>query len=115
MRDPGIYLKHILASIERIEEYTKPGKERFLTSHLLQNAVLHVLQTMAESTQRLPQTMKAMMPEIDWVRIAAFRNVIAHEYLGVDLEVVWTITQRELPELRNAISTLMTQQGPGAA
>lgn len=58
------------------------------------------LQTMAESTQRLSDEIKATQPNISWEEISGFRNVLVHDYLGIDLEVIWGIMQREVPELR---------------
>ena len=48
--------------------------------------------------------MKAQYPEIEWRRIAAFRNVLVHGYLGIDLERVWEIIVRDVPELKHAVS-----------
>jgi uncharacterized protein with HEPN domain len=69
----------------------------------LQDAVLRNLQTMTESTQRLSEKIKEHYPEIEWRHIAAFRNVLVHDYLGIDLERVWEITQRNVPELKTVI------------
>ena len=103
MRDDTVYLRHILESIRRIEENVADGRDRFLASHTLQDAVLRNLQTMAESTQSLSDDLKTTYPDIEWDRIAAFRNVLVHDYLGIDVERVWDITQRDVPELKRAI------------
>jgi len=103
MRDDTVYLRHIQESIRRIEENVADGRDRFLASHTLQDAVLRNLQTMAESTQSLSDDLKTTYPDIEWNRIAAFRNVLVHDYLGIDVERVWDITQRDVPELKRAI------------
>jgi uncharacterized protein with HEPN domain len=103
MRDDTVYLRHIQESIRRIEENVADGRDRFLASHTLQDAVLRNLQTMAESTQSLSDDLKTTYPDIEWDRIAAFRNVLVHDYLGIDVERVWDITQRDVPELKRAI------------
>ena len=74
MKDDSVYLKHILECIERIAEDTREGHDSFLSSHLHQDAVLPNLQILSESTQRLSPELKAKRPEIEWKRIAAFRN-----------------------------------------
>ena len=84
------------------------GKDRFMASHTLQDAVLRNLQTMAESTRRLSDDLKTTEPEIEWRRIAAFRNVLVHDYLGIDLEIVWEVAQRDLPKLRQAIVSMLS-------
>jgi len=103
MKDDIVYLRHIMECIRRIEENIAEGQERFLESHTLQDAVLRNLQTMAESTQRLSDDLKATKPEIEWYRISAFRNVLVHDYLGIDVERVWEITQRDIPSLKRAV------------
>jgi len=107
MKDDTVYLRHIQDCIRRIEENVAGGRDRFLESHTLQDAVLRNLQTMAESAQRVSDDLKAKNPEVEWRRIAAFRNVLVHDYLGVDIERVWEITQREVPQLKEAILTML--------
>ena len=109
MRDDTVYLRHILESIRRIEENVADGRDRFLASHTLQDAVLRNLQTMAESTQRISDDLKTTYPDIEWDRIAAFRNVLVHDYLGIDVERVWDITQRDVPELKRAVLVMLEE------
>ncbi|MGH7964311.1 MAG: HepT-like ribonuclease domain-containing protein, partial [Candidatus Binatia bacterium] len=86
MKDDSVYLHHILDCITRIEEDLAEGRERFLSSHTIQDAILRNLQVMAESTQRLSDGVKATQPDIEWQKIAALRNILVHDYLGIDLE-----------------------------
>ena len=89
MRDDSVYLHHVVECIRRIEENTNTGLEGFLQTHTLQDAVLRNLQTLSEATQRLSDAAKAAHPEIEWTRIAAFRNVLVRNNLGIDLDAVW--------------------------
>jgi uncharacterized protein with HEPN domain len=107
MKDDTIYLRHILECIRRIEVNVAGGREQFRASHTLQDAVLRNLQTMTESTQRLSEALKAAHPDIEWRRIIAFRNVLVHDYLGIDLERVWEIIQRDVPTFKHAISAML--------
>jgi len=88
MKDDTVYLRHILECIRRIEENTAEGRDRFIASHTHQDAVLRNLQTIAESTQHLSDNLKATQPAIEWRQIAALRNVLVHDYLGIDLEIL---------------------------
>jgi len=108
MKDNRVYLQHILECIRRIEENTRDGKDQFLSSHTLQDAVLRNLQTLAESTQRLPENTKADYPDVEWHRIAAFRNVLVHDYLGIDTERVWEIVRQDIPGLKKTVSQMLT-------
>ncbi len=77
MKDDVAYLRHILECIRRIEEDTGDGREKFLASHTLQDAVLRNLQTLSESTRRLSETSRVKHPDIEWERIAARRRIDA--------------------------------------
>ncbi len=111
MKDDRVYLRHILRCISRIEEYTAPGREAFLSSTLIQDGTIRNLQTMAESTQRLSDSVKALRPDIDWHAIAGFRNVLVHDYLGLDLEYVYRAIENDVPRLREACRFLLHQLG----
>ncbi len=107
MKDDSVYLHHIIDCIRRIEENIKDERERFMVSHTLQDAVIRNLQTMAESTQRISDDLKQVHPEIEWYRIAAFRNILVHDYLGLDIERIWEIAQRDVPDLKHAVLAML--------
>ena len=97
MKDDSVYLRHILRCMQRIEADTSGGYYFFVDSPTHQDAVMRNLQIMAESTERLSDEIKATHPEIPWRAIAAFRNVLAHDYLGIDLDVIWDVVTHDLP------------------
>ena len=107
MKDERVYLYHALECTRRIDKHRRSGRRRFLESDTIQDAVLRNLQTMAESTQRLSDEIKATQPHIRWEQIAGFRNVLVHDYLGIDLETIWGIMQNEVRELRTAIEEML--------
>lgn len=80
MKDDTIYLQHILECIRRIEDHVAGGRAKFLALHTLQDTPLRNLQTMSEATQRLSDVTKSTQPQIPWQQIAAFRNVLVHNY-----------------------------------
>lgn len=112
MKEDRVYLHHILECIRRIEEDTRDGLDKFMGSHTLQDAVLRNLQTLSESTQRLSETLQATHPEIEWKRIAAFRNILVHDYLGIDIERIWQIVQRDVPPLKRAMLEMLAEFAP---
>lgn len=111
MKDERLYLIHILECLSRIEQYTADGEEWFMRDTKTQDAVLRNLQTLAESTQRISRELKAAHTEIDWVRVAGFRNVLVHEYLGINLARVWEIIQHGLPELKQHVAAILRELG----
>jgi len=110
LTDDKLFLIHIAECIARVEEYVQPGREEFLRSGLIQDAVLRNLQVMAESTQRLSDELKSQHPSIDWRAIAGFRNVLVHAYLGVDIAKVWEIVASDLPKLRDAVRAILDER-----
>lgn len=78
-----------------------------MASHTLQDAVLRNLQVLAESTQRLSAPLRGERPEIYWRRVAAFGNVLPHDYLAVDMDAIWEIVPRDIPALKQAVSRML--------
>ena len=101
MKDDRLYLIHLSESIAKIESYIG-GLDfaSFMQNILVQDAVLRNLQVLAESTQRLSEDFKTRHPEIEWYKIAGLRNILVHDYLGIDLETVWAVVTDKLPELK---------------
>lgn len=105
MKDDKLYLIHINECICKIESYVdQTDREEFLASTLIQDAVLRNLQVLAESTQRLSDTFKETHRKIEWYKISGLRNILVHDYLGIDLNTVWNIIEKELPRLKHLIA-----------
>lgn len=101
------HLDHISECAALIRDYTSSGKSEFMSSVLLQDAVLRRLQTMAESTQRLSEGLRAKASEVDWRSLAGFRNILVHDYLGgIEMERVWDAVDNHLPGLEKAVQDL---------
>jgi uncharacterized protein with HEPN domain len=97
---------HIRDCLSRIEEYTAVGKDIFLNDIKTQDAVIRNLETMADATQNLPEVWRDSRPEVDWGEVAGFRNVLAHQYLDINLNLVWDIIENQLPVLSCAIEAI---------
>jgi len=102
-KDDSIYIDHMLDCIHRIDEYVE-NKEQFYSSRLVQDAVIRNLQVMAESSQRLADDIKKTYPDVPWKQISGFRNILVHDYLGVDLDTIWSVVEQELPKLEQALT-----------
>ena len=112
MREDRLYIHHILDCVRRIDRYCKNGENAFRASELIQDAVLRNLQTLAESTQRISDHLKAFHPEVDWRAIAGFRNILVHDYLGINLERIWEIVSVHLPVLESQIEAIRPEVDP---
>ena len=88
MKDPKIYVIHIRECITRIETFTEEGRSAFFKDLRTQDAVIRNLETLADATQRLPEEWKNSYPNIDWRKVADFRNFLAHQYLDINLNII---------------------------
>ncbi|MGZ8227452.1 MAG: HepT-like ribonuclease domain-containing protein [Methylococcaceae bacterium] len=107
MKDDRIYIEHIIDCIDRIDEYTQNDQFLFMNSPMVQDAVIRNLQTLSESTQKLSDKLKAEHPEINWKAISGFRNILVHNYLGLDLPQIWIVIENRLPQLRESFEKLL--------
>ncbi len=104
MKDDKLYLIHVSESIEKIDSYiTGLDFASFMEKAIVQDAVLRNLQVLAESTQQFSDEFKSRHPEIEWYKIAGLRNILVHDYLGIDLETVWAAVTSKLPELKAVV------------
>ncbi len=109
MKNEKVYFQYILECIQKIEEDIACGRDTFLSSHLYQDAVLRNLHTLTESTQRISESLKREHPEVEWKSIAAFRNVLVHDYLGIDIDRIWQAVSRDIPELKKSIEKMLEE------
>jgi uncharacterized protein with HEPN domain len=110
MKDDSVYLHHILECIAAIQSYTKNGKKIFLSDRKTQKATLRELQELSESTQRLSAELKDYHPEIPWHDISGFRNIVVHNYLGLNVFEIWGIIERDLPPLQKAVESILREK-----
>ncbi len=111
MTQDRLHLEHIERCIARVEGYVSDGREVFISSQLIQDAVVRNLQILAESTQRISQQLKNDHPEVGWRNISGFRNVAVHNYLGIDANQIWEIVVQDLPELKEQTTTILRDLG----
>lgn len=105
-----VYLTHMLECIARITEYVGGDEALFRSSRLVQDAVVRNLQTLAESSQRLTDAAKEAEPGLPWRAISGFRNILVHDYLGIDVDVIWQVVSRELPPLQTALARMVSRR-----
>ena len=104
-KDNLIYILHMLECIHTINEYVD-DREQFYSTRIVQDAVIRNLQIMSESSQRLSQVVKDSYPAVPWREISGFRNILVHDYLGLDLDVIWSVIEQELPDLESTLTSI---------
>ena len=107
MNRDQLYLKHILNAIEQINDYVSVGYDDFMSHSHWHDAVIRQLEIIGEATKHISTKLRVLNPEIPWRRIAGLRDILIHDYMGVDLEAVWHITQKDIPELQKHIQAIL--------
>lgn len=107
-KNPEVFLTHILDNITEIENITKDiDKYDFFQSKLIQNAAIRGLEIIGEAVKNIPAPFRNKHPVIKWRTIAGMRDVLIHEYFGVDIALIWEIIQKDLPILKKKIKKLL--------
>jgi uncharacterized protein with HEPN domain len=107
-RDYKIYLSDIIECIEKIHNYTAGlllGD--FCNDGKTIDAVIRNLEIIGEAARRLPEEFRIKFPDVEWRRIASLRNILIHEYPGIDLETIWDIVENKLSSLEKQITRIL--------
>jgi uncharacterized protein with HEPN domain len=107
MKGDLLYLSNIQDCIQRIESYTIEGKEKFLETPMIQDAVIRNFEIIGEATKRLSPELKDSYPNVAWKQIAGLRDILIHDYLKVNLNRVWGIIEQDLSDLKQVVESIL--------
>ncbi len=111
-RDIRLYCADILDSGSAIIEFVKGmDYEQFKKDRKTYSAVIREFEIIGEAVGKIPEEIRRSRSNVEWQDIKDFRNLLAHEYFGVDLEIVWKIIQDDLPVLMDALKEVMQTEG----
>lgn len=107
-RDDSVYLHHILDAITRIDMYLYGvDEEAFHATPLIQDGAIRQLEIIGEATKQLSKQLRTENSHVPWRDMARMRDKLIHDYLGVDLDIVWLTSQEDLPVLRREVQIIL--------
>jgi uncharacterized protein with HEPN domain len=103
-REALLFLRDILDSISAIESFLDGiDREEFAADRKTFSATIRELEIIGEASGKIPDDIKSKNPDIPWRMLKDFRNVLAHHYFGINVDIVWDIVQRKLPDLKRQV------------
>lgn len=105
-----IRLKHILDAIHEIDTYLLDANfESFLTNSMMRFACIKQMEIIGEASNHISKEIKSQFSKIEWEQIIGMRNLLVHEYFGIDSNLVWEIVKKDLPELKYKIVSILNE------
>lgn len=114
MKDDRLYLVHMLERCHRIARFIRSGREKFMESEELQDAVIRNVEVIGEAAKRVSAGTRSRLALLDWKSICGMRDVLIHDYIGVDLDEVWNVAAFRIPELLGALEEFLENEGIGS-
>ncbi len=109
-RDSRVYLEDILEATRKITTYTGSlSKTAFLEDEKTLDAVIRNLEVIGEAVKKLPEDLRAQHSGVEWKKIAGLRDILIHEYFGLDAEIVWDIVRNKVPALDREVRTILNE------
>ncbi len=106
-------LQDILEAIDRIQQQTSRGRGAFDAEPLVQVWVIHHLEIVGEACRGLSDELRTRHPEIPWPAIIGMRNILVHDYFGLNLDEVWAAVERDLPVLQRQVAEMLDSESKG--
>ncbi len=107
MRDDRERLLDVREAIEKIEKYAHRGRDAFNSDELIQTWIVHHVQIIGEACRGLSSEFRDQYPAFPWSKIVGMRNILVHQYFGIDRDVVWAVVDRDLPDLKTKIEAIL--------
>src|SRR3990172_10517576 len=110
-REYNLYLEDILTSINKIKNYAGDSSyEALLADEMRLDAIVRNFEIIGEAASNIPAEIRDKYPAVEWRKISDFRNVLAHEYFGINYKIMWDIIKNKLPKLRQDIKTIIESE-----
>ena len=111
-RDYRLYLDDMLVAAEKVLRYTQGvDLARFVDDEKTFDAVVRNLEIIGEAAKHIPAEVQARYPDVEWRSIAGLRDIVAHEYFGIDEDILWDIIMHQVPALLTQVRQILKHEG----
>ena len=107
MRSDRERLADILEAIEKIERYVPRGKQAFESDEMFQVWIVRHLQIIGEAADRVSGETQSAYPSVPWKKMIGMRHVLVHGYFEIDLDIVWSVIEKDLQSLKQEIESVL--------
>jgi len=109
-RDYRVYLDDMLEATGKIREYVAGlSLEGLKGDSKTLDAVVRNLEIIGEAAKKVPEEVRASTPDVEWKKIAGLRDILIHEYFGIDVNIIWDIITNKLPALEDEVKKILAE------
>ena len=110
-RDCILFIEDILDAIRKIEMYVaKLSFEEFSNNSMAIDAIIRNFEVIGEASKNIPKRIKEKYPNVEWKEATGFRNVLIHNYFGIDVESVWDTLNNNIPILKKHVEEVLASE-----
>jgi uncharacterized protein with HEPN domain len=107
-RPARVRLEDLKQAMARIRQYTAGFTyDEFIKDEKTMDAVLRNLEVIGEAARNIPEELRGRYPDVEWHRMIGLRNIISHEYFGVDMQIIWEVATRNVPEAEPLVADML--------
>ena len=109
-REYRVYIADILNCIDKIERHSANlSYEEFKNDELVQDGIDRNLEIIGEAVKKIPDEVKSRKKTTQWRKIAGLRDILIHDYFGIDTEIIWDVVKHKIPQLRIDIFEILSE------